>query len=95
MEDSSPVKRINPSDPSSDYVNFPHNSTMKRNSNFGLGALNDNTVSISSFESPPFHQMSNNQRKRGQSIMILDKNALTRGARSSIEQNMMIQPQLR
>ena len=43
-------KRVEPSE-SSDYVNFPH-SNHKSNSN--LGGANENDISISSYEGPPF-----------------------------------------
>jgi hypothetical protein len=73
------IQKRDPSD-SSDYVNFPH-SNHKASSNLGGGNVaNENDISISSYEGPPFMQINNNQRKRGQSSKVLNKNPLAGGA---------------
>ena len=51
--------RLDPSE-SSDMVSFPH-SNHKGSINMGGG--NENDISISSIEGPPFLSINNNQRK--------------------------------
>jgi hypothetical protein len=92
-------KRIDASD-SSDYVSFPH-SNHKTSSNLGggNGTGNENDISISSYEGPPFMAINNNQRKRGQSSKVLNKNPLAGGGGGgsslSNEQYIMMQPHSR
>lgn len=82
---------------SSDFVNFPH-SNHKSSSNMVVGGI-EHDISISSYEGPPFMHINNNQKKRGQSSKVLNKNPLAGGtgggSSMSNDQYIMMQPQSR